>query len=512
MSQTEKLAFRGEMPEEEPSSALDRLKRYVQEHPVAATAAASGLAGLGAYKFLRTPRFSSNPTLRRLQQIGAEKGFHRMIDVTPRESEDAKSTLEKLLQLSNITADKDGKLGLLDRLKMRFIHGDDVIPVFTKNNRTYAVTPEGLKRNIRVKGLVSRRHETSDSSGNTLLRNIVRGGTDVEGRRDVQRAVTRLGLSGKASEARLLSQYAPGALPDTMATLGGVRLRGGSDTQKLQKLREILDRKFGGREYLLKSNHSEQSGGFFPSRKDNWSQQHAKYIDHIKDRKNLRKIKEMQARGAYGELSHYLNDKKIQEGYVLNQALRKPSKILAQERIQNPLGEWRVQAVAGDAPENMMVPRFGDRGNPTLDWVKGRVGFGDAKPAEMRKFIQETLGKLPRKYREGSYGMDVMSYRKPDGSVGYKIVEMNPTERGSRGSRGGGSAIMERIPVLSHAYYKQMTGKDTTTAAAAKALGLAGVTGAGIAGLRAAVNRKDDEAKKSAPGEEPAYAFSTANQ
>ena len=37
-------------------------------------------AGLGAYKFLRAPKFSTSPALAKLQRIGATKGFHPTVE------------------------------------------------------------------------------------------------------------------------------------------------------------------------------------------------------------------------------------------------------------------------------------------------------------------------------------------------------------------------------------------------------------------------------------------------
>src|SRR3990172_9283590 len=62
----------GVLPEEKPSL----LRRAL---PWAAAAAAGGLG----YKALRTPSFSNNPALRKIQERAVAKGFHRIVDTSP---------------------------------------------------------------------------------------------------------------------------------------------------------------------------------------------------------------------------------------------------------------------------------------------------------------------------------------------------------------------------------------------------------------------------------------------
>ena len=106
-----------------------------------------------------------------------------------------------------------------------------------------------------------------------------------------------------------------------------------------------------------------------------------------------------------------------------------------------------------------MAPRNSD----ILNTIPSYLDAGDVKASDIQKFVEESLGKLPEKYRTGSYGMDIMPFKRPDGSVAYKIVEMNPAERAynnlSGYNAGGGSGFLDSriVPYVGHAQYRAMT-------------------------------------------------------
>ena len=89
----------------------------------------------------------------------------------------------------------------------------------------------------------------------------------------------------------------------------------------------------------------------------------------------------------------------------------------------------------------------------------------------MAKNVPQNLAK---KLRSGTYGLDVVRVRKPDGTHTYKLVELNP----AAGS--GESQFLDPTvnPLLSQDVYKWVTGKDAPLIIGMKALGV----GAPLAG------------------------------
>lgn len=489
---------------------------FVSRHPVATLAGLGALAaGLGGYRYFRTPQFAkNNPALARLQRIGAEKGFHRVVDVTHDPAEKTRTFLDRLQGLVKVRADETGKLDRWNRLKLWALEGGDAIPVVAKDGKTYVVNPDNtLSRNKKIRGLVYGRQETKGVDGNIgdEARRAIRGGYDAEGDARVRSVMTQLGMAGKDTEARLLGRYAPDVIPDTEPTIARLmrNARGKGGARDLKTLRAAVEARFGDRPFLLKPTITAQSSGAFPfsgnspskamSLKD-WQKRHKAYLEHLKNPGNRAAFQKAKREG-YVQRTTYLRQHGIHEGYVLDEALRHPSRVLAQEEIVNPIGEWRVHVNAGSAPEGMMMPRHAANSIPAL--VKNRLGIGTqgVSAKAMREFVEGAVTKLPKEYRKGSFGMDVMPFKRPDGTVGYKIVELNPAETaGMHGSEGGSSGLItsDHLPTMGHAHYKQMTGRDTNPMAIAKGLGVAGATGVGIAGLGAALTRK--KKKDDAPG------------
>jgi hypothetical protein len=297
--------------------------------------------------------------------------------------------------------------------------------------------------------------------------------------------LTELGESGKGFEAQLLQRYAPESLPETLTDikpfLQGLQI--GTPEQRLEAVRALRDRMRAqyGKGFMLKPNLGLQSAGAFPWGKQNWFKQLRHYERHIADPEKLKALQAMEAKGP-GDLAAYMEQHGIEEGRVLHHALQNPESVLLQRAIKNPLGEYRVHLMGGEAPRSLMMPRYGGLG----DVAKLHLGVGPVTPAGLKQFAEETLAKLPEKYRAGSYGMDVMPFRKPDGTVGYKIIELNPSERAyhtatGAHNMGGGSGFLDTdvMPHAGLAQYRVATGRQATPVALAGALGAGGLaTGA----------------------------------
>ncbi len=430
--------------------------------------AAAG-AGVGAYKLLRTPSFSSNPLLRKIQERASSKGFHRIVDVTP---DGTGSWLRPV-------ANAEGKMTPWNKFKMFLNEGTtEAIPAIN--------TPKGQKlvghnKPIHVEGVTHGRH---DWYGRDKL---VRGGVDIEGPQETMSAMNRISRKGKRFEADLLQKHAPGAMPDTHTDLSA--LFEGLPADRHEAVGELQNRMLAayGDNLLLKPNQGLASGGKFPRTSQDWNAQLRAYDAHMADPVKRQAYRAMKREGG-NELSKYMLDNGLYEGRVLHDALRNPKSIIGQRMIDNPLGEYRVHTMAGSAPSNLTVPRFA---KDPKSKMKALPAFF-AKHDEMRGFVEDTLKKLPPKYQTGNYAFDVMPHRKPDGSIGYQILEMNPTEQATEVMAGGGSGFLDpsSAPLTGHLHYRAATGRHTPLLS-----GLGAASAAGVAGLgtRALTNDDDEQ-------------------
>jgi len=439
---------------------------------------AGALAGLGAYKLLRTPSFSANPMLRKIQQRASDKGFHRIVPVmehgTPVDPE--AGILGKLHHAVQPKLDERGRLNAINRLKFWAQEGGEAIPMGVNS----ATGDEHLlngRKPIKTEGVVFGRPLLSPTS-----RKFIRGGVDIEGSAKSQRALTDLGLKGKGSEANLLRRYAPDSTPESVTELSKFMQpgkRGETPAQRIARVRSIqksMRKEFKGtgmEEFLLKPTVGFNSGGKFPMGEEDWGRHLARYDKAMRD--PAFKAKFDKATGS--DFADMVWDKKILQGHTLHHMLKDPSSAMAQQKIHNRLGEWRANVTRGEAPLSMMTPR-GATDSP-VGAMKELLTEG-VDPREIKKFVESNIKRLPRHYREGTWGADVMPYRTPEGTIKYKFVELNPSETaGYHGSNGGGSGFLDasNIPWAGHAHYRTATGRHTTPVALAGGLAAAGAAG-----------------------------------
>lgn len=456
-----------------------------------------GAAGLGAYKYLRTPALSKNPMLRRVQTEAARKGFHRIVDVThnPEYLPSARAPWLKRL-MGKITAPPmadptNSHLDWANKLKLWLREGGEAIPVTAGEGAVPKQLAYGRQAPGKtIKGITYGRHATLD--GNEVSpAAVLHGGKDLEGTRAQQKALTALGVQGKGNEYELLRKHVPDAMPRSITDLSNFVPEGELNEQSVNALKERLSKEFGGK-FLLKPHVGLTSGGDFPFSDQDWGAHVSKYQQHIKDPAARKALSEAAAVGD-SELSEYLGTHGLLPGYTLENAIKNPKSVLAQQLVENPLGEFRVHTMQGEAPRFMQISRWGE-GGPIKETVKNWLNLGDVKSKHMKAFAEDVLNKLPAELRSGSYGMDVMPFKRPDGSVGFKIIEMNPTEMGGvLGSPGGGSGLVDTkyVPHIGHAHYRAATGRHTTPVSA---LGGIAAGGLGTAAARAALRPKDDEA------------------
>jgi hypothetical protein len=437
--------------------------------------AAAGAAGLGAYGLSRMPRFSSNPVLRQVQEHAAEHGFHRLHDVSPKgDITTGYDFLPSLWQHTLPQVNAEGKLTPWNKFKLWFHEGSEAIPVASMKPGEKAFIP-GRPQGVDVKGTVFDRTARRGAS------ELVRGGVDAEGPMAIQQTLSDLGDAGKAVEADLLQKHAPNAIPRSFTNLHEVftpSQAGATRTQQIQAMQRQLSARAKGegvKDYALKVTHGLDSGGEFPRAKDDWGKMIGKFDKFMANPKNAARWQELQQKNDWSDITEFLHEHDLYKPYVLDTMLKDPRKVYAQDWLPGAMGEWRVHTVNGSAPTELLMPR--NKG----DAIKSLFTGNDAEMSgALKHFVEnDVLAKLPEEYRKGMYGMDVMPFRKPDGSIEFKVMELNPHGMSTAASGGGGSGLLEPefVPGAAWRQYKAMTGKDIQPVAVAKALGAAGLAG-----------------------------------
>jgi len=439
--------------------------------PALGTAAA---IGLGTYGLLRRPSFSTNPALRKTQQLASTKGFHRVVPLmrtTDQVDPDA-GFMGRLNHAIQPKIDEQGRMNLLNRFKFWAQEGGEAIPVGF-NPKGKAFIPNG-RGPVNTEGVVFGRPMLDPKD----RKNIVVGGQDIEGSHKTQRALTDMGLKGKGMEASLMQRYSPGAVPKTVVDLGQFMKGspGGDRVARIRAIQKAMQEKYKGTEmenFLLKPTLGFNSGGKFPMSEDDWGKHLARFDKAMADPVFKAKFD----KATPDQFADMVWDKGILQGHTLHEMLKNPSSAIAQQQIPNRLGEWRVNVTKGEAPLGLMAPR-GATDNP-LEALK-EIGTEGVSPFKIKKFVEEHIKKLPQHYREGTYGADVMPYYTPEGKLDYKFVELNPSERaGYHGSEGGGSGFLDayNLPWAGHAHYRTATGRHATPVALAGGLAAAGAAG-----------------------------------
>lgn len=508
----EALRNYGILPSNEPST-LQKALPWV----------AGGLAAPLAYKYLRTPAFAKAPGLRKIQEA-AQKGFHRVVDVSRAKLDPSAPWYEKLVHHMQPHVNPEGDLNWWNKLKLWATEGGEAIPVASKKGKVW-IPGKKPGESIKTKGVVHGRH-IDLSKADLPATDLIRGGKDLEGGHKTQKALTAIEELGKGYEADVVQRYAPKAYPETMTDISphleGLRL--GTAEERINAIRELqqrLAKHYGPKsDYLLKPTLGLQSAGAFPwgrvkdnaklmrlrqllsspksteelllldpkelkqlrkARRSDWGTALQRFEKHIADPKNLKAMQKEEAK-SLGDLGAYLEKHKIEEGRILYKALTDPKSVIAQRAVKNPLGEYRVHLISGSAPRNLILPRYNPEQYPAL-----LANRGDVKLKDLQEFAEKTIAKFPKKYRRGTYGLDVMPFKKKDGTIGFKIIELNPSSAAGPGpvgrATGGGSGLtdVENVPFAGHTHYRAVTGRHTTPVALAGGLGAGGLLGGATA-------------------------------
>ena len=347
--------------------------------------ATGGLVAGGLYGFMRKPSFSKNPALATMQRRGAKDGFHRVVpvyymhDKKPLVYSDGKKThwLDKRREelTHYMTPYVDSTTHQLDwknRLKMRLLHGPGSIPITEREIPDYGFKsyvplpggegPRGGPVSTHVKGLVEGRVTNIDPR----QKNLIQGGTDIEGNTETLRRHLKLDQGGKIKETQLLNKYAPGALPRTEAGIekympsrqqGGRRLSEGARAQMLQRNIERGFPREGDGTFLIKPSNGLNSAGRFPFGTDDWKDSLQRYHTAMKDPEVLGPVRASLRDGTGDSISETLRPHDALEGFALEHALKHPKNMVLQEHLPFE-SEWRVHTNNGAVLPSLSAPRM----------------------------------------------------------------------------------------------------------------------------------------------------------
>lgn len=491
--------------EEAPKDTTGTWQKYM---PLAAGA----VGALGAYKGLRTPTFSKHPALRKMQEK-AQQGFHRVVHVGSPDTHIPKWMVPKV-------NDQTGKMNLVNKAKLWALEGPEAIPVYVDpNTQQSGVVGQKPGVPIKTKGVVQGRHFNPVSGGESLA-SIIHGGSDIEGSRKTQDAVTNLMKAGKGVESEFFQKHTPESVPGGMqlnkvfkrmgtnskdfeTNLGSADPEGRADILRhLKKNVDATAKERGWDDYAMKRTMgSRVNADQFPRKGDNWQ-------------KELKRFQKTTGEDAWGEAMvdsamyggdaehQYVKSRGALKGQHIDDALQNPKGQMIQEWMPNSVGEYRVHGMAGTAPENLMVPRWNAEGTIPHGMVDAaqalRKGSNILRPGEKKQlsqFVENALQKLPKSHREGFYGFDVGVFRDPKGVAKFKIIEANPAPRAGPGTEGSysGFSSSQKIPWIGHSFYRAATGRHSQPVAALGALGAGGAAG-GLAHMMMPKREEEEEA------------------
>lgn len=480
-------------------------KTHTPWWPAALAAAA---AGAGMYKYMRTPTFAkNNPYLARLQQHGAQHGFHEIVDVSRLSPEKARwEPNEELGRLGNAAdwlnhhmrpqVNQEGQLDAWNKFKLWARYGGDAIPVASRRvgGKDQLWIP-GQEGPANVKGVVFGRHSTPEYSETTPYRSIVRGGRDLEGSPKTLKAHTNLDLGGKHKEYLHWNKYSPGFMPETKGDMTSFlpkrheRLMQSPEgrVQAIREMQKNMREGFGrkGEDFIIKPDLGLQSGGELPWASENWGSMLRDYERHMAKPENRQAYQDALRQSDVAGV-HYLRENNIFEGHVLNHMLRNPrTGVVAQREIPNynRAHEYRVHVINGEVPKSLITPRHVFETNENIGGNYLGLPMGDVDYSQLQQLAQQHVNKLPAHERQGIFGLDM--HFDPETGAAH-LVESNPVQMATRRNGqyvpGGTSGFLDsnELPWASHVLHRHATGRHT----APVALGAAGLA-AGGAGLGA---------------------------
>lgn len=293
---------------------------------------------------------------------------------------------------------------------------------------------------------------------------------------------------------------------------------GASRSQKIKHLRQIqkaMKSEYG--EFVVKPHGLTASSGAFPTHKRDFGKLYADYKNRLepKMQRYRQYIKEHPEVTKFQEwdpdvlVARKFRKDPAYAGTALDPMLRDPDRTLGQHMmnlIKSPITktpyEYRVHMINGEIAPSLAYNRYAPVSEaagrlPLIGGLFRRSSVGGSSQEAAEWAAKHVPKSLAKKYRKGTYGLDVIAVRKPDGSRGYKLVELNPAT-----PEAGGSGFLEPglNPLSSQDIYKYVHGKDAPLTTGLKALGAGGaLAGAGYGGSKLLGKKPDQGPAPPAP-------------
>lgn len=445
-------------PEQSSTIGAADIKRHLP-----AAAGAIGALGTGAalYRALRKRTLSTDPALRAIQ-LASKGKYTRVLPGTAKDRGYLGRFVDKYL------ATGGGKV----------IYQGDAQKAFNAANKT-RVVPGVVHHSDRAFDSV-----VSGAGGNLAANQATR---DLHG----------LIKNDKWKEYKFFQRYARGAmghsesLANVMRQLGYEKLPNKPVNRRifLRKLENHLKKRYG-KGFLIKDTLSAETAGSFPTEKTPFVDLYERYTA-ADPRGKLKQMVQEQGAGLDASALKALRKKlraqvsaqhqDVYAGRVFEKMFKNPELAMVQAKLPLAEGSWfgkmlgrltnkpatrelRLHVVNGALVPSMTIPRF----DPSM-YITRR---GRKQMREAEEYARGLLAKMPRKYRQGTFAMDVAPLK----GGGYALIESNP-------SGVSGFYNPEKMPIIGPIMHKAFTGQHSRGVSGALAGGGALAAGAGIYGL-----------------------------
>jgi hypothetical protein len=325
----------------------------------------------------------------------------------------------------------------------------------------------------------------------------LRGDLDIGGLKEQSAIRETIPYGDKLEEYKFFNRYAPGSMGESVSVadiLKELGYRGGSrkltDKQMekfLPKLQEELRARFP-KGFLLKDTQSSQSGGVFPKHTDDLTALNKLYKERDLGNMFDQRMKGIDNAAAMGPVYRDMQQEPGWAGRVLSIMQRSPEHVLAQEMlpIERKTGLRGSLADLLENPRSQEVRVHVERGQAIPELAMSRYDplmhvFERDKLHGAAEFAQSIVDKLPAKYRNSNFGMDIA----PMQGGGYRMIESNPSAR---------SGVIRQHPIGSELLARQLTGRwSAPVSALGGGVAAAGGGAAGYLGGKALQARQQQQ-------------------
>ena len=442
---------------------FDSAAEWLGDNPGIAALTAGGLVTSGALgrHLVRKAAPATTRAGRRLQQLAKEKGIGITIS----------------------THAKGDKVtpGLLTRIKARLRTGGSK-PIYA--------TEEGYilrssAPDVRKGGVTVGVDQEMAASAEILSGGAATRGAKAKRTLKASREIDRGGkLKEVSPEVGVQSAFGRTMGASQVAKKHKIKPPGKSEADKARYLDELqgaLKKEYSQTGFVLKPHDQVASSGAFPNQEGKWGEIYKDYNARLKPKmEKLRKDVLANPQNYPAGVSEYnIVAKKFRNdpayaGTALEGALKDPKRTVGQEFLkQVQVGgkkiEYRVHMVGGEVPDQLAYERY-HRNVPALRKIPviGKLFRGKAgSPTDAADWVRRNVApKIKGKYREGTYGLDVMRIEKPKGGYDYRLAELNPS------TPEGYSGYLDPMlnPTIGQDMHRWLLGKDPHALAAGKAL------------------------------------------